>query len=326
MIKRPVLCAVLYAVVLLQTQRIYAEDYKWDFVNALINNDVKRIETILQDNISKMSFNEKRMLMGFALEYTAKENTLAILKLLTKYNIHATGLDLYNAISKLHTDDVVLFILADGVKPDGEHLLLAAEKNRSSLIKTLTENGVDVNYRYPAGKPYSNGMTALLYAAKWNNFDAVKFLAEHGANINARSDDGYTASSFAYENGQTQMFNYLKEKGAKDFESYNNYNNYNVPANTTQSGSGMAKLLGGGATGLKNGTYSLSGGNTKIKFQGNGQYGQIVYSVQQGKTGTGAFNIEGGKLTITMEGLTFVYQINSGTSFSGNGETWILSE
>jgi hypothetical protein len=45
---------------ILHTAIIYADDYKWDLVNALANKDYQKIETIIKDNVRSMSAAEKQ--------------------------------------------------------------------------------------------------------------------------------------------------------------------------------------------------------------------------------------------------------------------------
>jgi ankyrin repeat protein len=303
---------ILFLLMLFQFQNSYAEDYEWDFVNALVKNDTQTIDKLLNDNINKMAINKKRLMYSFVLDYTRRENVLNMLHILSRYNIHANGFDLYNAINKSHFDDVIIFILNDGVNPNGEILLLATEKNRTNIVKILVGMGVDVNYNYPNEKAYADGMTALLYASKWANFELVKLLVENGANINIRSNNGSTALSIAYADNQIDIYNYLKEHGAIDIEA-----NQNIP------NQGISSLLNDEIILFKNGTYRLSENNNKIKFVGNNKSGNIIYQNNQGRTSNGNFLINGNILTLTINGFSFIYQINTDLSFSGNSEIWI---
>jgi hypothetical protein len=58
-----------------------------------------------------------------------------------------------------------------------------------------------------------------------------------------------------------------------------------------------------------------------IRFTGNTISGAINYTIN-GRANNGAYAIASNNLTISMEGRTFVYKIDSNTSFSGNGEIW----
>ncbi|MDR2079619.1 MAG: ankyrin repeat domain-containing protein [Treponema sp.] len=302
---------------MLQAPLLSADDYKWDLVNALTRGETEKIDQILNENIGGMSINEKRLVYGFVLNYSRNENTLRAMELLLKYNIHPAQYDLYNAISNAHTDRVVDFILDDGIRPNGEILLLAAERQRWDLVRKFVEMGVDVNYRYPSDKSYADGMTALIYASKHKAFEMVKLLVEHGADINLRTNTGGTAAAIAYENGETEIYNYLKEHGALDF----------IPGlpqeNPGPGGTGISTRIENGSPSFRNGTYRLSGSAAEIKLMGNNTSGYLTYKNNRGNTGNGIFRIAGSFVTITMEGSTFTYRIDTNNSFSGNGETWV---
>ncbi|GHV73436.1 hypothetical protein AGMMS49940_07380 [Spirochaetia bacterium] len=66
----------------------------------------------------------------------------------------------------------------------------------------------------------SNGDTALIQLAKKPNipFDGIKAFVEAGAKVNLRNEAGETAASIAYDKGEIEVYNYLKEHGAVDFE------------------------------------------------------------------------------------------------------------
>jgi hypothetical protein len=51
--------------------------------------------------------------------------------------------------------------------------------------------------------------------------------------------------------------------------------------------------------------------------------GVITYTNREGRTSTGTYSISGNRMTVQMEGYTFVYNITSRTSFTGHGESWV---
>ncbi|MDR2922262.1 MAG: ankyrin repeat domain-containing protein [Treponema sp.] len=283
--------------------------------DALSKNDTQKIERILKDNAGQMTAGEKRLIYGFALNYSRRDNTLSILEMLAKYNIQAVQYDLYHAIDASHRDNVIEYILAGGVNPNGEILLLAAEKQRLNFVRQFTGKGVDVNYRYPDGKSYADGMTALLWAVKWNDYETVRLLVECGANINVRAKNGDTALSMAFDNGSTDIYNYLKEKGAIETGP----NTVNVPP----AGQGIGNLMENGLSQFRPGTYRLSRGNTEMKFMGSGSGGIMSYRNTSGNTGNGYYQLNGNTMTMVIGSLTFIYRVDSNVSFSGNGETWV---
>ncbi|MDR0316586.1 MAG: ankyrin repeat domain-containing protein [Treponema sp.] len=294
------------------TGTLFADDYQWNLVNALARADFQAIENILKTNINTMSAPEKRLVINFTIIYSHGENTLRVFDLLQKYNIHPNSFDLYTAINRNQSDAVIQFLLQSGIEPNGEILLLAMVKQRFDIARQFIEAKVDVNYQYPLTRPYADGMTSLLYAAKYNNFELVQLLLDHGANINAMAKDGTTALSIAQRNGNNLIYNYLMEHGASQTG-----NNILPPQNT-----GMASILDNQLVDFQTGTYRLFGGNADIRFSGNNRSGNISYTLN-GRASNGLYRIENNNITIIMEGRTFIYNMDSNTSFSGNGEVWV---
>jgi ankyrin repeat protein len=296
------------------TEIIYADDYKWDLINALNRNDLQTIETILRTNIAAMSSTEKRLVMNFVLNYSSGENTVKVCELLLTYNIRPNAFDLYTAINRNRQNSAIQFLLENGAVPNGEILLLTMEKQRFDLAKQFIEAGVDVNYQYLSSKSYADGMTPLLYASKWDNFEMVKLLVEHGANVNIPAVDGNTALSIARTNNNDTIYNYLIEHSATE------------PAddNTPLQNTGISSPLSNNETiNFQKGTYRLFNGNEDIKFLGNANSGNINYT-KNGRINNGLYIIEENNLTIIIEGRPSVYKIISNTSFFGNGELWVM--
>jgi hypothetical protein len=316
----PALCAVFLA------PQLKADDFKWELVNALVKNDIQTSERLIHDNVRAMSDAEKKLVVNFVLNYTRGEATKKLLEVLKNNNIHTSQFDLFTALNRSQEDNVIQFILDQGIIPNGEILLLAAEKKRFNFVRKFAGMGADLNYRYPQGKAYADGMTALLYASKWNNLELVQFLVEHGANINWQAKDGRSAASIAYENGQMPIYNYLKERGA-DFEpdrlSSNPASGANDVPPQTNSGTGISSLLNSQAPVLRSGAYRLSGNTTEIRLMGNTNPGTVSYTNNMGKASSGFFLVNGSILTLALEGRSFTYEIVSDTSFSGSGETWV---
>jgi hypothetical protein len=317
--------------VLAQCLSLAADDFAWDLVSALAGGEPRKVDQVLSAHADKMTAAEKRLAYSFVLDYTRGETTLKVMELLRKYGIHAIQYDLFNAINRSHTNRVIDVILNDGIRPNGEILLLAAEEQRWDLVKAFIEMGADANYKYPADKSYADGMTALIYAAKNNNLEMVRFLVEFGADVNLRTSDGGTAASIAYENGLVDIYNYLKDHGAVDFVE--------TPAAEGSSGAGLAdsglssgglsltglgisNLIESGSPLFRDGTYRLSGSTAEITLTGGGS-GYLSYKNSRGTAGTGIFMVTGSTLALTTEGITFTYRVDTTGSFSGNGETWV---
>ena len=293
---------------------MYAADYQWDLVNALVSRDFQRIESIITENVDTMSPYDRRLVISFTLMYSRGENTVRVFELLQRYNIRPTAFDVYTAISRNQPDDVIRVLLRYGAQANGEILLLAMEKQRFDLARQFIESGVDVNYQYPLSRTYADGMTPLLYAARWGNLDLARLLVERGANINARAKDGSTALAMARSNGNTPMYDYLAGRGASE-----------TPGGTVPpppQNAGIMSILDNQVADFQAGTYRLFGGNVDIRFSGNKNSGSIHYT-RGGRANTGAYRIEGNTMTLTMEGRSFVYNLDSNMSFSGSGEIWV---
>jgi hypothetical protein len=309
--------------------RLGADDFKWNLVNALAKNDLQTSKSLIQEHTAGMSEAEKKLVVNFVLNYTRGENTKKLLEFLKTCRIPISGFDLYTALNRSHDDGVIQFILDQGITPNGEILLLAAEKQRFGFVRKFAGMGADVNYRYPQNKSYADGMTALIYAAKGNNFDLVRFLVERGAAINWYARDGSSAASTAYENGHMAVYAYLKEQGA-DFEPEQaaprrvpGEDGADLPPSRANGGAGISALLNSQAPALRNGTYRLPGNAVEIRLTGNGNPGTIDYTNSLGRESSGFFRVDGSILTLVMEGRSFTYRIVSDASFSGSGETWV---
>jgi hypothetical protein len=296
---------------------LYADDgdYKWELINALTGSNTAEVERIISANINFAPPSEKRLIMSFVLTYSGWDTTLSALNLLQRNDVLPSNFDLYTAVNRNQSEEVINYLIQNGARANGEILLVAMEKRRYDIARQFIESGVDVNYQYPLNRNYSDGMTPLLHAVKQNNSEIARMLLERGANVGARAKDGSTALSLAQANGNSALYNLLIEYGA----SADGARNVNIPSQN--SGGGIGGILGNQVN-FQVGTYSLSGSSTSIRFSGNATSGSLSY-VMNGTAGSGVYRVESGNLTIGMEGRTFIYRVDSNMSFSGNGETWL---
>ena len=284
---------------------LFADDeWRWNLVNALTQNDLQAVDKIIKENVKTMTAADRKLVMNFALTYSRGNNVAKTVEILKGYNIRPDSYDLYTAINRNQSDSVIQLLLDNGIKANGEILLLAMEKQKFSVAKQFIETGADVNYQYPLNKNYADGMTPLLYASKWDNFDLVKLLVEKGAKLNTKNKDGSTALSLARANENWQVYNYLLEKGAVESS-----NPVIPPPHDSQAV-------------FQAGTYKIFNGSTTRKFIGNAVSGSISYA-RDGTALNGIYKAESGYVTATMEGRTYIYKIESGPSLSGNGEIWV---
>ncbi|MBN1187418.1 MAG: ankyrin repeat domain-containing protein [Bacteroidales bacterium] len=91
-------------------------------------------------------------------------------------------------------------------------LIIAATNNNIDIVKSLLENGADVNARFYN----SNGrlFDALMVAVDNNNYEMVKLLLDHEADPNIQYFENYTALILASYRGQDEIAKILIENGA----------------------------------------------------------------------------------------------------------------
>jgi len=92
----------------------------------------------------------------------------------------------------------------------GTSLMLAANQGDSETIRTLLEDGVDVNARLPFC-----GTWAIILAAGNGHLETVRVLAEAGADIDAADWTGWTALHAAATKGHTSIVAFLLERHAR---------------------------------------------------------------------------------------------------------------
>jgi hypothetical protein len=274
----------------------------------------------------------------------------------------------FYAIRNGYGDNLVQFLLDKGGRITEQDLQQAAEKKRWTLVPLLVSRlgEDDMSYRYTRAdattyynsqssdyrskNPFSydpvRSKTALMFAAESGQLNMVRLLVEKGARVNLRADGGETAASLAYDNGEIEIYNYLKANGAIDFEprqvaqqpaapapapssTTNVYVQQPAPTQSAPSepsrntGREIADSINRAfESPLENGRYRISGRAEEIVFAGIAKAGNVSYKDAAGTTHRGTYSIDGNRLTINVMGKSFFYNITSKTSFSGNGESW----
>jgi ankyrin repeat protein len=84
----------------------------------------------------------------------------------------------------------------------------AADKGNLEEVKTLVENGTDVNLKNRSNK------TPLFFAARSGNLEVVKYLVENRANVNAIDKDSEKPIFYAAQSGNLEVVKYLVENRA----------------------------------------------------------------------------------------------------------------
>jgi hypothetical protein len=269
------------------------------------------------------------------------------------------------AIEGGYSDSFLQKLLDKGVKSSGDSLRVAAEKRKWNFIPALLKglNEDDLNYRYTRAEydsyynsqsqenrqyidPYNpaRSKTALMFSAEAGNFSTVRLLIDSGARVNLRADDGSTAASLAYDNGEIEIYNYLVANGAIDFEPRQVTQvaqaappvqqaapvtvyvepSYTPPPSTPAPAAPATPTLQGGL-------YAYI--NTNIVMRINLTLYQVTAYVGNKQIASGSCRVSGDQLVLTfrtgtdegasLQGNTYAYTITSNTSFSGSGETWV---
>jgi len=295
----------------------------------------------------------------------SSNNTMRLFQLLVKYGLNVNGelfipinsnsfrpmTPLRAAIEYNLPLELVKFLIDSGAYKImsgnerfaiiGDEGYLSQALKNPALRQLLLEKGTDFNRRIGVG----GGYTALKQEAKNGNFEAVRFLVENGAKVNLRADNGETASSLAYDKGEIEIYNYLKEHGAIDFEpkqvaqqpvapAQSTTNVYVQPSAPAQSNSAPPQTASTGwnlsvMSGTNNigGTWTSSVGKGNfIVLNGTGTSGSVNIQIN-GKSMSGTASISGNTLDLYItsgefKGQQFRYTIVSNKLIQGDGENF----
>ena len=253
-------------------------------------------------------------------------------------------------------DQIVQYLLSQVIKPKNRDFARAVSSNYFNAANLMIQKGVDIDYRETWGRtdandefiPTTKNWTLLIYAAARGETARVKYLVEKGAKINLRDDDGYTAASLAYDKVEIEIYNYLKEHGAIDFEPKqivqqpvqtapvtNNTYNYSSPSSSSSSSSTASRPADTagwslGATAGQNSIYgtwnsSIGTGNFMM-LNRTGTSGDVTL-MSNGKRSSGTVSISGNILNIYIasgqfSGQRFAYRIVTNKLIQGDGENF----
>ncbi len=186
-------------------------------INAVKNNDVKAVRTLLAQHVD---VNAAETDGSTALHWAAQRNNLEIADLLigsganakasTRYNITPLFLACTNGNAAL-----IEHLLKAGVDPNstseqGETALMTAALNGTAeAVRVLLMHGANVNTAEPG-----TNQTALMWAASEGNSAAVETMVEYNADIKAKSKSGFTPLLFAVRNGHVDAVKGLLGHGA----------------------------------------------------------------------------------------------------------------
>jgi ankyrin repeat protein len=122
---------------------------------------------------------------------------------------------LYAAAASTDGAAMTAKLLAAGADPNarllsGETPLMeAARRGNLAIVRLLPAGGAD-----PNAQEANAGQTALMWAISERHGAVAAELVRHGADVNVRSKNGYTAISFAAQQGDTDSIPILLEAGA----------------------------------------------------------------------------------------------------------------
>jgi hypothetical protein len=169
----------------------------------------------------------------------------------------------------------------------------------------------------------------LINVASNGNFNVVQQLVENGANVNLRDNSGATAASIAYDKGELDIYNYLKEHGAVDFElkavaapaPSSTTNVYVQPP--AQSAPPPAQSAAPAYSLRINSIWGVYSSTGFVTINGS----SILFTGPDNKTSTGTCSISGSTLSVSytmgpLAGNRFTYTIESKDRFSNRGETY----
>lgn len=124
-----------------------------------------------------------------------------------------------NALEAIKSGADVNYVFTD---PNSDYynnnVLFFAIRNDSStdMLKTLIDNGADLNFRLKDRKTTLNNANALHAAAAHNNLDAVKLLLSLGLDINSKTSFNVTPLNYAITRPvvSLDLVRYLLKNGA----------------------------------------------------------------------------------------------------------------
>jgi hypothetical protein len=339
--KRRMVLGAMVLLLVLQTQWVFAKPS--DFIKALESGNYNNAERILKREITGYGSDDRRNCFIAILNRFSGNEVVRWLDMFPNDRLRFGNYPLFDAEGVTRTNnkphrEAINYLLSNGIKPRVTDFIGIDIDIFELYLRNM--NGADINERFP------NSQTLLMVYAGEGKINIVRLLIENGAKVNLRDNNGATAASLAYDKGEIEIYNYLKGKGAVDFEpkqaaqqptpqasTPSTTNVYVQPSAPAQSGSAPAQPASASwnlsvLSGPNNigGTWTGSVGNGFMVLNGNGSSGSVNIQAN-GKASTGTVTISGNNLNIYITsgqfaGQQFRYTIVTNKLIQGDGENF----
>jgi hypothetical protein len=230
--------------------------------------------------------------------------------------IHACFLTLLYPLSLVGfpTDDASFDLTAYLYIYDSEGNLVKSYQKRDSFtqIAGIYYGAGDAAVTRKAARVYSKLFEDLFRTANVQSGEINQALLKAGPVTQGKDSAAKSKIASYSTSSYVPSYSYSDDSSSEDYSSSG--------SSTTDVGKAIADAF---KSPLQSGTYSLSGTQAKIRLTSIAKSGVLSYTNRQGGTGTGTYSIDGNRMTIQMEGYTFVYIVTSETSFRGDDGTWV---
>lgn len=187
----------------------YIEELPINF--ALIENKLRVVDFLLAN---KVNLNVKGDPAIVSAAHNCEPETI---EQLVRFGAHIDARDRVgkNAFSAaLYNDryELLPFLFKLGLKvsaDNGDSFRQAVSENQREAVEFFVEHGIDINKCTP-NQVYPYNPTAVSVASSNNNFELVKYLVINGADVTIKDKTGYRPFSYAVENKNIEMQEYLR--------------------------------------------------------------------------------------------------------------------
>jgi ankyrin repeat protein len=186
-----------------------------DLIDAINNNDVVRVQSLLQEGKSPNEQFDSTTPLMVAIE---KKNEV-IIRILLEHGADPNIADqagdtpLMIAVLKEYPD-IVNILLTAGANPNHKNefgstpIMAAAEAGNIPILELLISKGADMNVTN------NQKYTLIMFGIMSGNNDVIKLLLKNGLDVNEQNTNGATALSYAVFKGKTEITKTLLEHGA----------------------------------------------------------------------------------------------------------------